>query len=153
MNTAEPQNTSSLAPPSLLRRLGAVLYDTLLVAGLLLMASTIITLPTEMMFGAETSARVSKALLVWLWPLIPLLFFTWFWTRGGQTLGMRSWRIRVVTEEGAPLEARQALLRAACAVVSWLPLGLGFLWVLFDSEKRAWHDMLSGTRLIRLPKS
>ncbi|OOZ36638.1 RDD family protein [Solemya velesiana gill symbiont] len=152
MTTSDPEKTT-LASPGLLRRLGAILYDTLLVAGLLMLASTAITIPTEMLLGVETSTQVSKALLSWVWLLVPALFFVWFWTRGGQTLGMKSWRLRVVCDDGSPLSTRQALIRFLCAILSWLPVGLGFIWSLFDSEKLAWHDHLSGTRLIVLPKS
>ncbi|MES9956609.1 MAG: RDD family protein [Sedimenticola sp.] len=152
MTADKNPNTITAEPAGLLRRLGALLYDSLLIGGLLMLASIIITVPTEMLLGAETSAKVSKTLLAWLWLLIPLFFFTWFWSRGGQTLGMRAWRLRVVCEDGTALDGKKALIRALCAVLSWLPLGLGFLWSLFDPENRAWHDRLSGTRLVVLPK-
>jgi uncharacterized RDD family membrane protein YckC len=79
-------------------------------------------------------------------------FFGLFWTRSGQTLGMASWRLRVEREDGARLGWGDTLRRLGWALVSLLPLGLGFLWVLFDPERRAWHDRLSRTRVVVLPK-
>ena len=148
------EKTPETMPVGLLRRLAAILYDTTLVAALLLFASALITLPVGLIFGPEASAGLSQNPLFRLWLLtIPPAFFIWFWTRGGQTLGMRSWRIKVIRNDGAPLTPRDAVLRALCALLSWIPFGLGFLWSLFDSEKLAWHDRLSHTRLVLLPKA
>jgi uncharacterized RDD family membrane protein YckC len=84
--------------------------------------------------------------------LIAFAFFGWFWVHGGQTLGMRAWRLRLVSADGGPVSWKQAAIRFAAALLSWSCLGLGFFWALIDREKRAWHDRLSGTRLILLPK-
>jgi uncharacterized RDD family membrane protein YckC len=78
----------------------------------------------------------------------------WFWVHGGQTLGMRAWRLRLVSAtNNGPVSWQQALKRFAAALLSWCCLGAGFLWALFDREKRTWHDRLSGTRLILMPKT
>ncbi len=138
--------------PGLARRLAAILYDTLLVFGLLLLASMVITLPVGMLAGEAASQALAGNLLPWLWLLVPAAFFLLFWLKGGQTLGMRSWRLRVVREDGAPLKRTDALKRLLCALLSWLPLGLGYLWILIDRDKLAWHDRLSGTRLVLLAK-
>lgn len=81
---------------------------------------------------------------------VSFAFFGWFWTHGGQTLGMRAWRFRVVGDDGRPLTWKQALYRFLWSILSWSVLGAGFLWCLFDSSSRAWHDRMSGTRLVRL---
>jgi uncharacterized RDD family membrane protein YckC len=136
----------SLPPtPGLLRRLAAIFYDLLLLFALLAVATTLFTLPFGMPEG--------WAFLAFQWLLfeiIPLLFFTGFWWRGGQTLGMRSWRLRVVRMDGSPLSWSDALKRHLAALLSCLTLGLGFIWVVIDAEGLAWHDRLSGTRLIRI---
>ncbi len=80
-------------------------------------------------------------------------FHLWFWTHGGQTLGMRAWRLRLVSDDGDKVTLRQALVRYAVAILSWLVLGLGFLWILFDGKKRAWHDIASRTRLVLVDPS
>jgi uncharacterized RDD family membrane protein YckC len=79
---------------------------------------------------------------------IGFLFFAGFWTRNGQTLGMLAWRVKVVQSgDGAKINWSQALLRYLGALLSWLPLGLGFWWSLWDAEGKTWHDRLSGTEL------
>jgi uncharacterized RDD family membrane protein YckC len=81
---------------------------------------------------------------------VTVIFYAAFWTRG-ETLGLRAWKLRLVGPDGRPPGWGRALLRCAAAVLSWLPLGLGFFWVLFDRDRRAWHDRLSGTRLVFRP--
>jgi len=71
------------------------------------------------------------------------------WSRGGQTIGMRAWRLRVVGADDAPLRWPRALLRFVVGLISLAALGIGFLWGLFDSQKRTWHDIAAGTLLVR----
>jgi uncharacterized RDD family membrane protein YckC len=80
-------------------------------------------------------------------------FFGLSWTRRGQTLGMQSWRLKLLREDGALPTWRDALLRLSAAVLSWLAFGLGFLWILVDAEGRSWHDRLSRTRVVELARS
>jgi len=76
---------------------------------------------------------------------VSFLFYGWFWTHGGQTLGMRAWRLKVLTIDGKPLNWLQSLLRFSVAFLSWALLGIGFLWIAFDKDRRGWHDHLSKT--------
>jgi len=139
--------------PGLLRRLAAMLYDSLLIFGLLLLASMMVTLPVGILLGEPAANALPGNPWFRLWlALVPPLFFALFWLKGGQTLGMRSWRLRVVRSDGQPLAWRDALKRLLACLLSWLPLGLGFLWILVDRERLAWHDRLSGTRLVLLKK-
>jgi len=85
--------------------------------------------------------------------LATLLFFGWFWTRWGQTLGMQAWRLRVETLAGGRISWGQALLRMAGACVSFACLGAGYLAILFDPAARAWHDRWSGTRVVIEPRA
>ncbi|MEX2164154.1 MAG: RDD family protein [Sulfuricaulis sp.] len=84
---------------------------------------------------------------------ICFLFYAGFWIRGGQTLGMRAWRLKLVAQNGAPIGWAIAVKRFALAWISLLCLGLGFLWILFNQDKLAWHDRWSGTKIILLPKN
>jgi len=72
------------------------------------------------------------------------------WRRGGQTLGMRPWRLKVVAADGRPAPTPRLWLRYAVATLSLLAGGLGFLWALFDRERRTWHDLAAGTLMVRL---
>ena len=80
--------------------------------------------------------------------LITLLYFCWHWVHGGQTLGMRSWKIKAVNEDMSNLSWYHACLRFFYAILSWLCVGCGFIWILFDKNKLSLHDHLSKTRLI-----
>lgn len=126
---------------SLRRRIGAIVYDWLLIAALLFFASVPVTLWHGEALRGEWWYRIYLLLIVFL-------FFGWFWTHGGQTLGMRAWRIGLVSEDGTRVGWRQCLVRCAAALMSWAALGLGFWWALWDPRGRTWHDRASRTRLV-----
>lgn len=62
---------------------------------------------------------------------------------------MMAWKIEVQREDGSRLAWRDVLARLACALISWAVAGLGFLWIAIDRDKRAWHDRLTRTRVVR----
>jgi uncharacterized RDD family membrane protein YckC len=142
-----------MTPAGVLRRFGAMVYDTLLILALLFIVTALFLPFTrgEAITPGESGAleRVYQAALL----LAIVLFFCVFWTRKGQTVGMLAWRLRVERNDGKFLTWRDALLRLAGACVSLAPLGLGYLWILIDRDKLAWHDRWSGTRVIVLPKT
>ncbi len=117
-------------------------YDAVLLLAILFLA-TAIALPFN---GGNAFTADQYLYHAWLL-LVSFLFYTWFWTHGGQTLGLKSWKMVVLTESHQPVHWRQASLRFFSALLSWACLGLGFLWILIDLEKQAWHDKLSGTQL------
>jgi len=134
------------------RRLAAMFYDGLLLVAILMVATGLM-LPLT---GGEAITAADHPWLEFAYRLViaglVVLFFGTFWTRRGQTLGMASWRLRVEREDGALLTWGDTVKRLAAALLSWLPLGLGYLWILIDREGRAWHDRLSRTRVVLLPK-
>lgn len=134
------------------RRFGAMLYDALLVIALL-MVVTAALLPLT---GGEaiTTERVGPFEYFYRATLVALViaFFGLFWTRRGQTLGMLAWRLKLIRIDGALPTWRDALIRLAAACLSWAALGLGYFWIWIDRDKLAWHDRLSATRVIVLPK-
>lgn len=140
--------TTELPHAGLIRRLAAILYDSLLLLAVLFIATALI-LPLT---GGE-AVRAGHPLFMTYIFLVAFFFYAWFWTHGGQTLGMRAWRLRVVRYDGGPISLWQALLRYLVAFVSWGALGLGFLWSLVDREKLTWHDRYSQTKLVVTPKT
>lgn len=71
------------------------------------------------------------------------------WRRGGQTLGMRPWRLRVVDAGGGRPSTGALLRRYAVGTLSLLFAGAGFWWAWIDRDRLAWHDRASGTRVVR----
>lgn len=84
--------------------------------------------------------------------LTAMAFFGWFWLKNGQTLGMQAWRIKLVGFDDAQPTASKIAIRCLGAALSAACLGLGYLWCLIDSNGRYWHDYLSRTELVLLPK-
>jgi uncharacterized RDD family membrane protein YckC len=145
----KPNALPAAAPPcGLIRRLAAIFYDSLLLGALWMGA----TFPLLILTHGEAVPAGDPAYTLYLL-LIGWVFFGWFWTRGGQTLGMRAWRIQVQTLDGLPIGWRAATFRYLAALLSWLCLGLGFLWQWVDHDRLTWHDRLSRTRLVVLAKS
>ena len=136
-----PQNTG------LLRRIGAMIYDTLLIFALLFIATT----PFIAVRGGEA---VEAGDLLYSATMLAVVFgfFTLFWSRPGRTLGMQSWGLQLETFDGGKPTFGQATMRFFAALLSWLPFGLGFLWQLWDLDRLTWHDRLSGTRIVHYPK-
>lgn len=132
---------------SLRRRCGAMIYDGLLVLAILFVG----TLP----FLAQREGEpVVAGNLVYQLTLffITYLFFVGFWTYHARTLGMQSWGLRIETMQGGKPSLSQSTIRFFAALLSWLPVGLGFWWQLFDRDNLTWHDRLSGTRLRYYPR-
>jgi uncharacterized RDD family membrane protein YckC len=135
------------------RRLAALLYDALLMTALLVTFTTAaVMLLARTAIMPETAgpwAYVYRACLL----LILAGYYLLNWTRSGQTLGMRAWRLRAVSELGTRIGWKSAALRLGLSLLAWMPLGLGVLWLYFDSEHAALQDRLSRTRIVHLARS
>jgi uncharacterized RDD family membrane protein YckC len=140
--TAGPLRAAGLA-----RRLASGLYEALILAAVVFIA----TLPFSYLFGDATHGWRRHLLQLWV-VLVMAGYFIGFWTHGGQTLPMKTWRLRVVRADGAPLSTARALHRFAIAVLGSLALGLGFLWAVVDRDRQFLHDRLAGTRLVDAPR-
>ncbi len=132
----------------LLRRIAAILYDTLLVAAVLF----IVTVPFIAIRGGEP-VEAGNFLYQATMFLVTYVFFVGFWVRKGRTLGMQSWGLQLQTIDGNIPSMRAATIRFFAAILSWIPIGLGFAWQLWDKDKLTWHDRISGTRLVHYPKT
>jgi protein-export membrane protein secF len=80
-----------------------------------------------------------------------IAFYVYFWSKQGQTLGMRAWRLAVADENGYPIGGKRALLRWFCALITCAPAGIGLWWRALDKDGRTLYDRLSRTRLYLLP--
>lgn len=116
-------------------------YDALLVLALLLCAEALLLWLNH---GRSPATHFFHTLY-----LLAVIFgfYGWFWTHGGQTLGLKAWKIKVLTLEKRPLNWKQSAIRFVAALLSWAIGGLGFFWILWDKNGYAWHDYLSKTCL------
>lgn len=134
-----PQN---YCRPSVLRHLAAMVYDTLLLLSVLLVAAMIaVTFNSGEAIGKGNPFFIAYLLIV------SGVFYGWFWTHGGQTLGMRAWKIYLINQQQNDITWKQAIIRFCVAIISWLPLGLGFWWQWLGKDKLSWPDYFSGTKL------
>ena len=142
--------SESAASAPLWLRLIAGIYDLLPLLGLWFAAGMLALAVTG---GALDPHRLAHKLLVQALVLaLSAAYFAVSWTRGGQTIGMRAWRLRVVRADGSALGLGHALLRFFVALVSLAALGLGFWWALIDRRRRTWHDLAAGTAMLRQDK-
>lgn len=138
------QMPDTLSPPRLLRCLAAIFYDGLLLLSVLFFAG-VLAYPI-------THGHANFLYTLYLFG-VSFLYFAWPWLHGGQTVGLLCWRLRLQTVTGEPLTWRQAFLRFTIAILSCLIFGMGFFWAIFDSQHRTWHDWVSGTQLVYIPKN
>jgi len=132
--------------PGLLRRLATMVYDLILLGGVLVLAAAIFVIPIQAMTGVPLASGPLHLLFQLYLLAVILLYYLYFWTHGRRTLGMLAWRTRLVRDDGADLSVADALRRIGFAALTLAPLGIGLLWVLFDRDGLAWYDRLSGTR-------
>ena len=82
--------------------------------------------------------------------LIGIIYFVYFWVKkDGQTLGYKVMKIKVIREDGKPIDIMTGVIRYIGYIVSALVIGLGFLWVIWDKKKQGWHDKMAGTVVVR----
>jgi len=134
---------SAARAPSIARRLASAVYDLLLLAALVFIA----TWPFLAFFGDSTQGWRRHVLQAWIL-VVAGAYFVWFWTHNGQTLPMKTWGIRVVSSDGRPLGVARAIHRYVIALLGLAAVGLGFLWALFDRDRQFLHDRLAGTALV-----
>jgi len=134
-------------PATLALRLVAMVYDAIPLLPILLLVSTLALL----LNGGEpvTAPAARLGLLAATWLAIGA-YFVVSWRRGGATMGMRPWRLQVRDRDGRIATTSALWARYALATVSLGAAGLGFLWSLFDGDRRTWHDLGSGTVLLRV---
>lgn len=137
-------------------RLLALLYDLFPALALWMLVGTVFTVGYTVAGHAQRDNIAPFSTLQWLLWLccwsVTGLYATLSWRRGGQTLGMRPWRLQVTNPDGSAPTRRQLWLRYGVGTVSVLLGGLGLWWSLIDRQRLTWHDRASGTRVRRLPK-
>jgi len=127
-------------PAKLWKQFAAMLYDSLLIIAILFVATAV-----ALIFNHGEAIEASAFYNIYL-ALLIFIFYAWFWHRSGQTLGMRVWKIRIISEFGGNPDWAISFLRLGFALLSIACLGLGYWWRLF--KPYTWHDRLSQTLVI-----
>lgn len=124
-----------------------MVYECLLLLGVLAVG---FLLP-QVVYSMTSSQMAARWLLLAHVFVVTAAYFVWFWHHGGQTLAMRTWKIRLENaRNSAPPSLPQAGLRFLFCWPSLGFFGAGILWALFDRDRQFLHDRLAGTRLVRV---
>jgi uncharacterized RDD family membrane protein YckC len=145
--TPSPTAAAAQAPASLRLRLFALVYEGILLFAVVFVASWLF-------IGLARDAQQGPLHLVFQVYLLSVCgaYFMYCWVRSGQTLPMKTWRMKLVMASGEPISMRAAFVRYVAAVPSML-LGVGILWALFDRDRQFLQDRIAGTRIIRAPQA
>ena len=169
MTAATPAPAPATLPfetPGLWRRLAAFVYEGVLLFGVLVIAGYLYSSLTQQRHALQGQTGLQAFLFVVL-----AIYFVWFWSRGGQTVAMRAWHVRVIAHDGRPIGQGRALLRYLCCWLWFLPalatarlaglnsavqvfglIGIGVLayaaLALVHPQRQFLHDALCGTRLV-----
>ncbi len=143
-STKKPAATAQPVKAGVFRYIAAIFYDLMLVIAAFFVATAAL-LPFTAGEAIESSVMYPLYLLG-----VSFAFYGWFWTHGGQTLGLRAWKLRVVTEQQTDISWQQALIRFLTACVSWLALGLGIFWCIWQKDNKTWQDLSSRSMIVRI---
>lgn len=131
--------------PGFWRRIICLIYEFLLLLAVLFIASFIFHL-----IFSDTHASYFRPLFQFYLLIIMGCYFIWYWTHGGQTLAMQTWKMRLISANGEKLTKKQAVSRYLFALISIFFFGVGIIWALFDRDHQFLHDRLAGTRIIQV---
>ena len=126
-----------------------MVYDSILLIAIIM----ICFIPVPLLSEGFRNSIAGKICLQGYIALILYLFFGWFWTHNGQTLGMRAWRMRVVSHGGNTISWLAAAKRFAFATLSFAGFGMGYFMSLFHADNMTFHDLYSGTKLVMVEKN
>lgn len=147
------------APVSLFKRLLAIIYDLFLIIALCMIVASVVSIFNTFIMNDGNAITeqhplyiIHQIIILGTLFITGLSFYVYFWSHGGQTLGMKTWMLRLVSVDGSAITRKQASIRALVAILSWSVFGLGFLWCLIDTKKRTWHDIASASYLLPLEK-
>lgn len=144
-----------------------MIYDGLLLAGVVMVGFFPVYILLQILPETVSAGALGTGIKVIYLGASTFIFYGWFWTHGGQTLGMRAWHLYVIYPTGKYPNWTSAFIRYIGALCSWglvagilylagvslwyLSIGLGFSWMLLNPARLAWHDFLSNTRIVHVP--
>tara|TARA_Y100000590_G_scaffold12703_1_gene15423 strand:- start:309 stop:728 length:420 start_codon:yes stop_codon:yes gene_type:complete len=132
---------------SFLKRILALVYDSLLIAAIVLVLSLLLVLVNG---GYSESGSFVSFIQFFILVFTGPIFYSYFWiVNKGQTTGMQAWRIKLVTTDETELNINKTMLRCLISTISFACLGLGYLWILYHKDDLSWSDILTKTKVIK----
>ena len=129
-----------------LKRILALVYDSLLIAAIVLVLSLLLVLVNG---GYPESGSFVSFIQFFILVFTGPIFYSYFWiVNKGQTTGMQAWRIKLVTTDETELNINKTMLRCLISTISFACLGLGYLWILYHKDNLSWSDILTKTKVI-----
>lgn len=129
----------------LFRRLAAFVYDSFIIISLLLLATTV-----ALFFNQGESFLPHRTVFLVYLIIMTGLLLTWCWHRGGQTVGMLAWKLKLVDNQNELISWKRALYRYILALFSFSLCGLGFVWCFIDKDRQSLHDKIANTKIIQI---
>ncbi|HEY8199393.1 MAG TPA: RDD family protein [Candidatus Limnocylindrales bacterium] len=133
-------------------RLISFILDHLIILGisLVILAAFLIVAGIFAAIGVDFLAATSVIAAIVGFFVVYFVYFPYFWTKNGQTLGMRPFKLRVVMDkDGGKVTMGPAILRLIGYWIDQIIFYLGYIWVLIDNRRRGWHDLIAGTVVIQ----
>jgi len=136
-----------MQPAGFLKRILALVYDSLLIAAIVLVLSLLLVLVNG---GYPESGSFVSFIQFFILVFTGPIFYSYFWiVNKGQTTGMQAWKIKLVTTDETELNINKTMLRCLISTISFACLGLGYLWILYHKDDLSWSDILTKTKVIK----
>ena len=136
-----------MQPAGFLKRVLALVYDSLLIGAIVLVLSLLLVFVNG---GYPESSSVLSFIQLFILVFTGPIFYSYFWIANkGQTTGMQAWKIKLVSMDKSELNIKQTMLRCLISTISFACFGLGYFWILYDKNNLSWSDILTKTKVIK----
>ena len=136
-----------MQPAGFLKRVLALVYDSLLIGAIVLVLSLLLVFVNE---GYPESGSIVSFIQFFILVFAGPIFYSYFWLANkGQTTGMQAWKIQLVTIDETELNIKKTLLRCLISTISFVCFGLGYFWIFYNKNNLSWSDILTKTKVIK----
>ena len=136
-----------MQPAGFLKRILALVYDSLLIGAIVLVLSLLLVFVNG---GYPESGSFVSFIQFFILIFAGPIFYSYFWIANkGQTTGMQAWKIQLVTIDETELNIKKTMLRCLISTISFACFGMGYLWILYDKDNLSWSDILTKTKVIK----
>ena len=137
-----------MQPAGFLKRILALVYDSLLIGAIVLVLSLLLVFVNS---GYPESGSFVSFIQFFILVFAGPIFYSYFWIANkGQTTGMQAWKIRLISINETKLNAKQTFIRCLISVISFLFFGIGYFWILYDKNNLSWSDIVTKTKIVKI---